>query len=146
LDTLETAVNIIDNIKVDKSAIGNAGIINSTYTTVYGGEFTVTTAVTEGYKSPKATVTKTQRPTYYQFRVTFTNATTNESQQYILDGKTWCSTRLYSYLGNLNLYIDIDASIPYKTDNCPFIIVETDDDGTLDILTSEAGTYKFLVE
>ena len=146
------------NEKVDKVAIGNAGITGVTYTSAYRGEFTVTTEQTEDFKSPHAIISRGWRDTYCMYRVTMTDDDTNESTQYILKGKTWFdgnhlhmnTAGCFSYLGNLNLYYptEVTTNMDSSDEECPFLIIE-DFDGqnyAAYVLTETAGTYTFLVE
>ena len=135
---------------VTKDSIDNAGITDRMYVPVYGGEFTVTTAEAEGYDYPMATINKGWRPTYYSYRITFTDNSSNEVKEYIIPGMTWYNQDgAYSYLGNLSLYDKNTSSI---LDNiytqCPFLIKERYDDPNylIDIFTEQTGSYTFLVE
>ncbi|MBR2167419.1 MAG: hypothetical protein IJ920_03710 [Paludibacteraceae bacterium] len=136
---------------VTKDSIDNAGITERTYTPVYGGEFTVTTATIDGYTHPTATIECETRPTFYSYRVSFTNNSTGETTEYIIPGRTWVENNgsLFSYLGNLQYFTAEIDMVPGGTDTqCPFLIKERYSDSKyyLDISTETAGSYTFLVE
>lgn len=136
---------------VTKDSIDNAGITERTYTPVYGGEFTVTTATIDGYTHPTATIECETRPTFYSYRVSFTNNSTGETTEYIIPGRTWLENNgsLFSYLGNLQYFTAETDMVPGGTDTqCPFLIKERYSNSKyyLDISTETAGSYTFLVE
>ena len=132
--------------KVDKTAIENAGLITTSYTT-WINEFTVTTATTSGYISPRARASVTGRfNKRYKHRVTF-NGT-----EYVLATKLWYSVdnnsiKVYEYLGNLSLYISNTNGVTDAIDDVPFIIIsDLNDSSSIDVLTSTAGTYTISID
>jgi len=133
--------------KVDKSALGNAGITATSYTTKFGGEFSVTTASDQDWLSPHALASVTGRIyKEYKYRVTF-NGT-----EYILPQRLWykkssTGLKVFEYLGNLNLWISDISGVPSGTDNVPFFIVsDLNNNNSIDVLTQTAGTYTIKVE
>lgn len=141
--------NISDNLsdKVAKAEIEYAGISKYTYSTKFGGEFSVTTATTSGWLNPYVRASVTGRINKENMhRVTF-NGT-----EYILRTRLWYekdnnSFKVYEYLGNLGLYIESTAGVPGGTDNVPFIIIsDLNNSSSIDVITQTAGTYTILVE
>ena len=141
IDELKSGINA----KVDKTAIDDTGISATSYTTKFGGEFTVTTAASEYYISPYARASVTGRIAKANMhRVTF-NGT-----EYILRTRLWMddyATKVYEYLGNLGLYIEDVSGVPGGNDNVPFVIIsDLNNSNSIDVLTSTAGTYTIKVE
>ena len=103
-DSAKIAINNMLG-SVSKDSLDNAGITGRTYTTKFGGEFTVTTATTSGWNSPYKRASVTGRISKeYMHRVTV-NGT-----EYILQTRMWYNAsvgniKVYEYLGNLGLYV-----------------------------------------
>ena len=135
--------------KVDKFALENAGIFGYTYTTRFGGEFTVTTADTEGWLYPYASVSAT--PVSMLIGKECMYEITINGEKYILPSRQWfeidangiATGKTFEYVGNLNLYISDISGVPDGTDNVPFLIFSIWDLGR--VLTTTAGTYTILV-
>ena len=132
---------------VSKKSFDDAGITDKTYTTKFGGEFSVTTVTTTGYISPYARASVTGRISkHYKHRVTF-NGT-----EYILRTRLWYITddqglKVYEYLGNIGLFVSSTSGIPGGTDNVPFVIIsDLNSSSSIDVLTQTAGTYTIKVE
>lgn len=134
------------NNKVDKSAIDDAGIQSRTYTTLFGGEFTVTTAQTSGYTNPRATY-NVSSPSFSinkNYRVTINGTAV------ILPGKIWKEViyanveyTTYKYLGKIALRLPNITSLLNES-NVTFCI--TCLSNALEISTASAGTYTILIE
>ena len=134
--------------KVDKTAIDNAGITSYTYNTKFGGEFSVTTATTSGWLNPYARASVTGRIDKTKLHHVTINGT-----EYILPTRLWyeyesvSNFKVYEYLGNLGLHIADTSGVPGGTDNVPFIIIsDLNNGGSIDVLTSTAGSYTINVE
>ena len=145
-DDLRNRTEDIKSKIVSKDSLDNAGITAKTYTTKFGGEFSVTTVVDQDYLSPYARASVTGRIyKEYAYRVTF-NGTEYELQQ-----RMWFSNasevKVYEYLGNLGLYVSDTSGVPGGTDNVPFIIIsDLNNSSSIDVLTQTAGTYTIKVE
>ena len=130
---------------MDKTAIDDSGITNQTYTTKFGGEFTVTTAATTGYLNPYARASVTGRINKENMHRVTVNGT-----EYILRTRLWMviqDNKVYEYLGNLGLFIDDISGVPGGTDNVPFVIIsDINNSNSIDILTNTSGTYTIKVE
>lgn len=132
---------------VTKVSLDNAGISNKTYTTKLGGAFSVTTAAATGYINPYARASVTGR-----FEKTKYHRVTVNGTEYVLRTRLWYEVgmdnfKVYEYLGNLQLYMSDVSGVPGEIDNVPFIIIsDLDDNNSIDVLTSQAGTYNILVE
>lgn len=124
-----------------------AGITARSYTTKFGGEFSVTTAVSQNYISPYARASVTGG-----FSKHYTHRVTINGTEYILPTRMWfvneqSGCKVYAYLGNLNLYISDISGVPEGTDNVPFVIIaDLNNNSSIDVLTSDAGTYTIKVE
>lgn len=133
--------------KVDKVALDDAGISARTYTELFGGEFSVTTATTSGYNSPYARASVTGRISKH-----YTHRVTVNGTEYVLRTRLWYSAsngniKVYEYLGNLGLYLSSTSGMPGGTDNVPFVIIsDLNNSSSIDVLTSTAGTYTIKVE
>lgn len=145
-DNAKTAINNMIG-SVSKDSLDNAGISSLTYTTKFGGEFSVTTATETGWLNPHARASVTGRISkHYMHKVTF-NGT-----EYILRTRLWYEEgsggfKVYEYLGNLGLYIENITGVPGGTDNVPFIIIsDLNNSSSIDIITQTAGTYTILVK
>ena len=145
----ETSKVAINNLigSVSKANLENAGITAKTYTTKFGGEFTVTTVTSQDYLSPYARASVTGRIyKEYAYRVTF-NGTEYELPQRMWFESTGSSLKVYEYLGNLNLYVSDTSGVPKGTDDVPFIIIsDLNNSNSIDILTQTTGTYTIKVE
>lgn len=134
--------NALSN-KVDKDAVDNAGITGRTYTALFGGQFTVTTATTNGYNNPYKRATVTGRISkHYIYKVTVNDV------EYILPCRLWYENeKTYEYLGNLGLYITSTSDVPGGTDNVDFVIIsDLNNSSSIDVLTRTVGTYTIKVE
>lgn len=142
-------VDTLGGTFVTKDSVDNAGISARTYTELFNGEFSVTTATTTGYDNPYARASVTGR--FYKekmYRVTF-NGT-----EYTLQTRLWYSNvspsnhKVYEYLGNLGLYISDITGVPNGTDgDVPFVIISNlNNSSSIDVLTSTAGTYTILIK
>lgn len=137
--------------KVDKSAIDNTGITSKTYTEKFGGEFQVTTAVTSGIISPyaRASITGSLEKAK-KYRVTF------DGQEYELTTDLWfyntitassASFKIYTYIGNIALFVSDTTGIDKVYSSVPFcIIYDRDGAGAIDVLTTTASAHTILVE
>ena len=133
------------NNKVDKSAINNAGIQSKTYTTLFGGEFTVTTVQTSGYTNPRATYSVTT-PSFdknTRYRIIINDA------EYVLNGRVWkivnYSAGTYSEYTYIGKHAIREPNIPIVDDpDITFCIKCLTN--ALEISTSIAGTYTILIE
>ena len=149
MKNMVTDVGNLKTQKVDKDALDNAGITTRTYTELFNGEFTVTTAESQDYISPHAKASVTGR-----FDKTYSHRVTVNGVEYILATRLWMNKeegvegfKIYEYLGNLALFIDDVTGVPGGTDNVPFIIVsDYDGNSGIDVLTSSVGTYAIKVE
>ena len=135
---------------LDKSKLdATAGISSKTYTDIFSGAFTVTTAADNGWKSPHARASVASRiPKYNDYRVTV-NGT-----EYVTPCRLWFerenySFKVYEYLGNLSLYTSVSyetSNIDFNTD-LPFVIIsDLNGESSIDVLTSTAGSYTIKVE
>lgn len=144
---LNSVANIPLSDYVTKVSLDNAGISNKTYTTKLGGAFSVTTAAATGYTNPYARATATGRLEKTKYHRVTVNGT-----EYVLRTRLWYEVgmdnfKVYEYLGNLQLYVTDTSGVPGEIDNVPFIIIsDLDDNNSIDVLTSQAGTYNILVE
>lgn len=133
---------------VTKDSVNNAGITGRTYTDLFNGEFSVTTATTSGYLKPYARASVTGRFNKENMhRVTF-NGT-----EYILKTRMWydassSTLKVFEYLGNLSYYIDDVSGVPGGTDsNVPFLIIsDLNNNSSIDVLTNTVGTYTIKIE
>ena len=137
------SINISDILT--KNNIDNTGITAKTYT-AHIAEFTVTTATSSGHTIPYVNTNIAGRfSKEYYFRVTY------DGTQYILKSQLWFeeisdSVKTYEYLGNLAKYIT-DNTFNIKYTNCPFLIIsDRQDNGKLEIWTTEAGEHTFTIE
>lgn len=133
---------------VSKPSIDNAGINSKSYTTLLGGQFSVTTATTTGYNNPYARASVTGR-----FNKNNLHRVTFNGTEYILPTRLWYEIespyqlKVYEYLGNLGLFISDTSGVPGGTDDVPFIIIsDLNNNSSIDVLTSTAGTYTIKVE
>lgn len=146
IDALPTSEDLSD--KVAKSEIDNAGISGYTYSTKFGGEFTVTTATTSGYSFPYARAAVTGIASKHKLHRVTVNGT-----EYILSPKLWFKTtgtsdfKVYTYLGKLSLYVSNTTGVPGTADNVPFLIFfDINDKSSIDVITQTAGTYTIKIE
>lgn len=146
---IQNMLGVTDNLdeKVDKVAINDAGIKSTTYTALFGGQFSVTTVSDSTHIKPfKRTSIKGRISKHYLYRVTF-----NETE-YILSAKLWYessnySYKTYEYVGNLGLFISDTSGVPGEIDDVPFLIIsDYDGESSIDVLTNTAGTYNIKVE
>lgn len=135
--------NIDVSDKVDKAALLDAGVTNSTYSTAFGGTFTVTTATDANNTVPyaKASVTGTIDK-YKRFRVTINDT------EYVMESGIWfISNKYYNYLGNLTKIYDHAAWIPGGIIDVPFLITfDRDNNSSIEVWTTTAGTYTIKIE
>ncbi len=137
------------NKKVDSTEFGGAGINSKTYTTLFGGEFTVTTATDADHEHPWARSNVTGRlDKRYKYRVTF------NGEQYILPSQllTFATNdgsgvKVCEYLGDVSLYhISQDGTLN-DTYSVGFLIVSDEDDAlSIDIYTDVARDVVLSVE
>ena len=150
-DSAKASINtMLGSVSLD--SLDGAGISARTYTTLFGGQFSVTTADDVDWLKPHAKASVTGRIyKKYRYRVTF-NGT-----EYILPGRLWysietyyslSSIKVYEYIGDLGLYISDVSGVPEGVDNnIPFVIIsDIDDNASIDVLTQTAGTYTILIE
>lgn len=157
-DSAKTAIQNMLNVaskddlllKVDKTAIDNTGITGSTYTAVLGGEFTVTTATDANDAVPHARASVTGRfDKRKRYRITVNNGT-----PIIIETRLWFEWvqggyKIFEYLGNINKYDNNNSNyIPTSQTKYPtwLIISDLNDNSSIDIWTTSAGTYTFLIE
>lgn len=133
---------------VSKDSLDNAGITSRTYTTKFGGEFSVTTAVSQDYISPYARASVTGRISKHNLHSVIFNGT-----EYILPTRLWfekptgSNLKVYEYLGNLGLYVSDVTGVPGGIDNVPFCIIsDLNNSSSIDVFTQTAGTYTILVK
>lgn len=134
-----------DNDVVLKEEVDGAGISARTYTTKFGGQFSVTTAVTQDYIKPYARASITGRISKAHMHRVTVNGT-----EYILRTRLWMETqnvKVYEYLGNIGLFVEDTSGIPGGTDDVPFVIIsDFNNSNSIDVLTATAGTYTIKVE
>ena len=129
--------------KVDKAALLDAGVTNSTYSTAFGGTFTVTTATDNDHTIPYAKATPTGTiDKYKRFRVTINDT------EYVMESGIWfISNKYYNYLGNLTKIYDHAAWIPGGIIDVPFLITfDRDNNSSIEVWTTTAGTYTIKIE
>lgn len=153
-----TAVNAVFDFTfpdyVTSSEVLSSGIIAESYTTLFGGSFSVTTVQTQDYNSPYARASVTGRiPQNYLYRVTL------DGTEYIVP----CSITFYQnfypanydsrtkaveYLGNLSHRTTAEVSGLTHTDpDVPFLIIsDYDDNNSIDVYTEDSGQHTLLVE
>ena len=148
-ETSKAAINTMLG-SVSKANLEDAGITARTYSTKFGGEFSVTTAVSQDYISPYARASVTGRISKANMHRVTVNGT-----EYILQTRLWyevgsstlSSWKVYEYLGNLNLYLQNTNGVPGGTDNVPFVIIsDLNNNSSIDVLTTTVGTYTIKVE
>lgn len=144
---------IIDNLgtylKVDAAAIKNAGIIQETLSTVLS-QFSVTTAADSDWRSPHA---RASGVTGRFIKGSIYKVTFND-EVYYLPSKLWFesdnnSFKVYEYLGNLALYIDLTGiSVPggYGSSYGFVIISDLNGGSSIDVLTNSAKYCSIKVE
>ena len=151
-DAAKTAIKSMLDIPdggdyVTKDSVNNAGITGRTYTDLFNGEFSVTTATTSGYLKPYARASVTGR-----FNKENMHRVTINGTEYTLQTRMWyeasdTGTKVYEYLGNLSYYISDVSGVPGGTDNVPFLIIsDLNNNSSIDVLTNSAGTYTIKVE
>ena len=150
--TSKTAINTMLG-SVSKDSLDNAGITAKTYTTKFGGEFSVTTATTTGYTNPYA-----RAPVTGRFSKDILHSVTVNGTEYVLPAKIWYNhvgqqsahghnATLYEYIGNLGLYIENISDVPGDVSNVPFVIVSNlNMNDSIDVITETSGTYTILVK
>lgn len=125
------------------------GITGETYETLFGGEFTVTTATDAEHEHPWARSSVTGRlDKRYRYRVTF------DGVQYVLPSQLFgitpsdVSVRVVEYVGDISLFRLPDDGLLNEPFEVPFLVVSEDDQYIeyVDVYTSEAGTHTVLVE
>ena len=130
--------------KVDKTALLNAGITATTYTTLFDGEFSVTTATDNDHTVPYAKSSKTGTLNKHKrHRVTF-NGT-----EYILETRIWyLSNKFYYYLGDISKIYAHPEYVPGGNDSSlPFLITfDRDNSTSVEVWTTTAGTYTIKIE
>ena len=129
---------------VTKDSVNNAGISNRTYTSLWSGQFSVTTVDSNDWLNPHATASITGRISKHNvYRVTVNDTVYNLPCRLWHDGVN----KVYEYIGNLGLYIGSTSGVPGKIDNVDFVIIsDLDGNSSIDVLTSTTGTYTILVE
>lgn len=139
--------NYVDTTYVSKDSVENAGISARTYTTLFGGEFSVTTTTTTGYNNPYMRASVTGRISkHYIYRVTV-NGTV-----YYLPCRLWYSNdngfKVYEYIGNIGLYISDTSGVPGEIDsNLDFLIIsDLNSSSSIDVITTTAGNYTIKIE
>lgn len=142
------AVNVLKSDKVDKDEILNAGIKSFSYVPLFGGEFTVTTVVEEGYISPHSRASMTGRISkHYTYRITF-NGEIYElpgGLYYFYDNINY--GKVVEYLGNLSLYTEDTSFSTYDNRNVPFCIIsDLDNNRSIDVFTQSPNMNSILVE
>ena len=151
-DAAKTAIKSMLDIPdggdyVTKDSVDNAGITGRTYTELFNGEFSVTTATTSDYSKPYARASVTGRISkHYIYRVTVNDTV------YTLRCRLWWESnnsnfKVYEYLGNIGLYVNNTSEIPGGTDNVNFVIIsDLNNSNSIDVFTTTAGTYTIKVE
>ena len=130
--------------KVDKTALLDAGITASTYSTAFGGAFTVTTATDSNHTIPYAKATPTGVINKHKrFRVTINDT------EYILESRIWfINNKFYNYLGDISKVYEHPEYVPGGNDsNVPFLITfDRDNNSAIEVYTTTAGTYTIKIE
>ena len=141
----KTKLDSIDmSTKVDKTAILGAGISASTYTTSFGGAFTVTTTTDASHTVPYAKATPTGVINKHKrYRVTINDT------EYVLESGIWyLSNKYYNYLGDISKVYEHPEYIPGGNDaTLPFLITfDRDSNSSIEVYTTTAGTYTIKIE
>lgn len=146
-DNISGLENRLDN-KVDKSAIENAGITSTTYTTIKN--ITVTTSTSETHDIPYAESEGGNIIEKYKYRVTI-----NETE-YILDGRLFfkytdntstSGSKGVTFVGNATLYFGNNSGVCFPIDDVPFCLVQMDlEFSGIQIYTETPGTYSIKLE
>lgn len=133
---------------VTKDSINDAGISARTYTNLFGGEFSVTTAAENDWLNPHARASVTGRISkHYVYRVTVNGTVYNLPCRLWWENQTGSSFKVYEYIGNIGLYIGSTSGVPGKKDNVNFLIIsDLNNSESIDVLTTTAGSYTILVE
>ena len=130
--------------KVDKAALLDAGITDSTYSTAFGGAFTITTATDSSHTVPYAKATPTGVINKHKrYRVTINDT------EYILESRIWfLGHKFYNYLGDISKVYEHPEYVPGGTDSdVPFLITfDRDNDSSIEVYTTTAGTYTIKIE
>lgn len=148
----EEAKTSINNMigSVSKDSLDNAGITARSYTTKFGGEFSVTTVASQDYISPyaRANVTGRLYP-QYKYNVTF------DGTEYIVPGRLVYITGRSDgdgsceYIGSIDLYRSDTSGIIDKVTGLPFCIISCMDNSSenhIDVFTQTAGTHTILIK
>lgn len=129
---------------VDKDSLEGAGIKSKNYVPLFGGEFTVTTSVTEGMEHPYAKATVTGRISkHYSYRVTI-----GSTEYFVPCGLTYSHSenKCLEYLGDFS-YLGDGWFTQDDVQNVPFLIVSDRDDASgIEVFTDTAKTISIKVE
>lgn len=135
------------SVKVDKDALDNAGITARTYTPLFNGEFTVTTAQPSGAPCAAGVAPVTGRAykeNLYRVTVNGTVYILPVQLNYDHDG----NVKVFEYIGNLLVASGgINPGIVEKNYNVPFVITfDMNSRNEVILFTRTAGTYTVLIE
>lgn len=151
-DIIDQAIEALNEASVD-ARLGGGGIFGKTYEPMFGGAFTVETAVDAGHGShPYASTGIAGRiDKRYGYRVTF------DGTEYVLP----CQLLFYEYgdpanikvvehLGNVGLYRSSMTGLLNDVYNVPFLVASDTEGGsdpdTIRLYTKTAGSHTVLVE
>lgn len=127
--------------------LGGGGITGEEYVTMFGGEFTVTTAADETHEHPYGEVNLTgDFDKNDAYRVTFDGDVYFVPAQLFTteDHSGNASFTGYTYVGNLSLFhLPIDGTLNEQYD-APFLILRNK--GKINVYTNVAGEHSVLVE
>lgn len=124
------------------------GVTMLSYETLFGGEFTATTATDAEHEHPYAnTGIAGFLNKRYAYRVTFDGVQYSMPPQIFATdyNDTWTT---YTYVGDISLYHKPMDGLLNEQQNVPFLITEHYSSGKdwLDVYTSVAGEHTFLIE
>lgn len=144
LNAIQDAILELDNEKVDREELGDAGIKSVEYVPLFGGEFSVVTLESLDYQSPHARASVTGSiDKNYVYKVSI------DGMEYKLPYEVYMkeddgSTKCFAYLGNVGLFVDDGelSGITHEIQNVPVLIVfGYYEDGAVDVFTENPGEY-----